>query len=254
MAGTLQGKVALVTGASRGIGRAIALKLASQGATVAVHFGANRDAAEAVLSQIEAEGGQGFLLQADVTHVDQIAAMFTALDAELERLGRARLDILVNNAGIGVTGDVETTSEADFDRVFATNVKGLLFVSQQAVPRLADGGRIINISSMVGHNAYPGAIAYAATKAAVDSMTQSMALGLGARGITVNAVAPGATDTDFIDFVMKDPAIVAHIEGQTALGRIGQAPDIAEVVAFLASDAAGWVTGERVRASGGMHL
>lgn len=252
--GNLSGKTALVTGASRGIGREIALRLAADGAVVAVHYGASADAARSVQGEIEAGGGKAFLLQADVASVEAIAEMFRSLDGELSARGIENLDILVNNAGIGVQGDVETTSEQDFDAVFATNVKGLLFVTQHAAPRIRDGGRIINISSMVGHNAYPGAIAYAATKAAVDSMTKSMALGLGPRGITVNAVAPGATNTDFIAFVMDNPAIVDHIKAQTALGAIGQAQDIASVVAFLASDAARWITGERVRASGGMHL
>ncbi len=254
MGTSLSGKVALVTGASRGIGRAIALKLAGEGALIALHYGASADGARAVLGEIEASGGQGFILQADVRDVASITAMFAALDTALADRGIAGIDILVNNAGIGVQGDVETTTEADFDAVFATNVKGLLFVSQHAVPRIKDGGRIINLSSMVGHNAYPGAIAYAATKAAVDSMTKSMAQGLGARRITVNAVAPGATDTDFIAFIMDNEAVISHIKAQTALGAIGQAPDIAEVVAFLASDAARWITGERIRASGGMHL
>lgn len=254
MAGSLEGKVALVTGASRGIGRAIALRLAAEGALVAAHYGASESAARAVLAEIEAAGGRGFLVQADLTDTGAIRAMFAALDAALAARGGARIDILVNNAGLGVSGDVETTTEEDFDRVFATNVKGLLFVSQNAVPRLNDGGRIINISSMVAYNAYAGAIAYAATKAAVNSMTTSMAQGLGSRGITVNGVAPGATDTDFISFVMKDEAMVAAMKAQTALGGIGQAPDIADVVAFLASDASSWVTGETIRVSGGMRL
>lgn len=254
MNGSLEGKVALVTGASRGIGRAIALKLAGQGALVALHYGASAAAAQGVLAEIEAGGGAGFAVQADVRDLSSIRAMFVSLDAALGERGLSRIDILVNNAGVGVQGDVETTTEADFDKVFDTNVKGLLFISQLAVPRINYGGRIINLSSMVGHNAYPGAIAYAATKAAVDSMTLSMAQGLGARGITVNAVAPGATDTDFIAFIMDNEAMVSHMKAQTALGRIGQAPDIAEVVAFLASDAARWITGERIRASGGMHL
>jgi len=254
MGDKLKGKTALVTGASRGIGREIALRLASEGALVAVHYGASKEAAEAVLAAIESAGGKAFLVQGDVTSVSEIRGMFAELDEALAARGTSGLDILVNNAGVGVQGDVENTTEADFDLVFATNVKGLLFVSQHAVPRIRDGGRVINLSSMVGHNAYPGAIAYAATKAAVDSMTMSMALGLGPRKITVNAVAPGATDTDFIAFIMDNEAIVSHLKAQTALGEIGKPGDIAALVAFLASDDAGWITGERIRASGGMHL
>jgi len=254
MGDKLKGKTALVTGASRGIGREIAPRLASEGALVAVHYGASKEAAEAVLAAIESAGGKAFLVQGDVTSVSEIRGMFAELDKALAARGTSGLDILVNNAGVGVQGDVENTTEADFDLVFATNVKGLLFVSQHAVPRIRDGGRVINLSSMVGHNAYPGAIAYAATKAAVDSMTMSMALGLGPRKITVNAVAPGATDTDFIAFIMDNEAIVSHLKAQTALGEIGKPRDIAALVAFLASDDAGWITGERIRASGGMHL
>jgi NAD(P)-dependent dehydrogenase (short-subunit alcohol dehydrogenase family) len=251
---TLTGKTALVTGAGRGIGREIALRLAREGAFVVIHYGASRKGAADVLAQIEGSGGKGLTLGADLSKVSEIANLFDALDRELAQRGTQGLDILVNNAGIGVIGDVATTTEADFDRVFAINVKALLFVTQRAVARLRDGGRIINISSMVGHNAYPGAIAYAATKAAVDSMTLSMAAGLGSRRITVNAVAPGATDTDFIAFIMKNEAIVSGIKAQTALGEIGKASYIAGVVAFLASDDASWITGERIRASGGMHL
>lgn len=254
MAKSLQGKIALVTGASRGIGKAIALKLAREGATVAVHFGAQAALADEVVSDIAKAGGQSFTLQADLTDVASISAMFDTFDKKLADIGATKFDILVNNAGIGAEGDVETLSEADFDRVFATNVKGLFFTSQHGVPRLNDGGRLIMISSMVGHNAYPGAIAYAATKAAVDSMTLSMAAGLGSRGITVNAVAPGATATDFIGKFLENEAFVAHLASSTALGRLGDPSDIADVVAFIASDAARWITGERLRASGGMHL
>ena len=254
MSSTLAGKTALVTGASRGIGRATALKLARDGALVAVHYGSNAQAAAQVLREIEEAGGQGFLLRADVKQVAEITAMFEALDSELARRSIDKVDILVNNAGICVTGSVETITEDGFDDVFATNVRGVLFVTQQALPRLRDGGRIINLSSMVGHTACPGSIAYGATKAAVDSLTLSMAQDLGPRRITVNAVAPGATDTDFISFIMDDEQIVSGLKEITALRDIGKAEDVASVIAFLASDAAQWITGERVRASGGMHL
>jgi 3-oxoacyl-[acyl-carrier protein] reductase len=250
----LNGKTALVTGASRGIGRQIALKLAGEGALVAAHYGKTKDGALAVVKDIEAAGGRAFAIGADVGDITQIAAMFEGLGRELTARGANGLDILVNNAGVGAAGDVSSTTEQDFDRVFDTNVKGLLFVTQHAMPLLRDGGRIINLSSMVGHNAYPGAIAYAASKAAVDSMTLSLAAGLGPRGITVNAVAPGATKTDFIAFLMDNEPMIRALEAQTALGRLGVAEDIAGVVCFLASDEARWITGERIRASGGMQL
>jgi NAD(P)-dependent dehydrogenase (short-subunit alcohol dehydrogenase family) len=251
---SLSGKTAIVTGASRGIGRATALQLARAGALVAVHFGSNGDAATQVLREIEDAGGHAFLLQADLTSTHEIAAMFESLDKELGRRGVDKVDILVNNAGIAIIGGIETVQEADFDRLFATNVKGLLFVTQHALPRLRDGGRIINMSSMVGHTASPGSIVYGATKAAVDSITLSLAQALGPRKIAVNAVAPGATDTDFIAFLMDDEAMVSGLRSMTAMGEIGKAEDIASVVAMLASNVAGWITGERIRASGGMHL
>jgi NAD(P)-dependent dehydrogenase (short-subunit alcohol dehydrogenase family) len=221
MAKSLQGKIALVTGASRGIGKAIAVKPASEGATVAVHFGTQASRADEVVSTIEASGGRAFALQADLTDVGSIAAMFDAFDKKLAEFGTSKFDILVNNAGINAEGSIETLSEADYDRLFATNVKGLFFTSQHGVSRLNDGGRLINLSSMVGHNAYPAAVAYAATKAAVDSMTLSMAAGLGPRGITVNAVAPGATETDFIGKYMQDDRLarIADDRGRSRLSR-----------------------------------
>lgn len=254
MSGTLGGKVALVTGASRGIGRAIALKLGSEGALVAVHFATSRQAAEAVVADISAAGGTAFAVQADLSRMADIDTLFDALDVELARHGAGALDILVNNAGIGVGGGIESLTEADFDRVFTLNVKGMTFVTQRALSRIPDGGRIVNISSMVGHNAYPGLLAYAATKAAVDSLTLSMAAGLGKRRITVNSVAPGATESDFMGGATRREDVASQMRALTALQEIGKPDDIAEVVAFLASDAGRWITGERIRASGGMHL
>jgi NAD(P)-dependent dehydrogenase (short-subunit alcohol dehydrogenase family) len=226
--------------------------LASAGALIAVHYGQSKIAADATLAAIKAAGGDGFLVQGDVGAMAGIDQLFKELDVALAERGIQGFDILVNNAGVGAVGDVTATIEADFDKLFAVNVKGVLFVTQCAVPRLRDGGRIINLSSMVSHNAYPDFIAYAASKAAVDSMTLSLAAGLGSRKITVNAVAPGATKTDFIGDL--DESFMNAIKSATALGEIGQPEDIADVVAFLASDAGRWVTGERIRASGGMHL
>lgn len=252
--GKLEGRTALVTGASRGIGRAIALRLAEEGALVAVHYGRQEAAAREVMAEIEARGGAAFLLGADLRDLAAVAAMFDDLDRALAARGADRLHILVNNAGIGGIGSMLETDEALFDDLFAVNVKGLFFVTKHALPRLADGGRIINLSSMVSKNAYPGFIAYAATKAAVDSLTLSLAAELGPRGITVNAVAPGATATDFIGPLVENREFMAALEAGTALRRIGTAEDIADVVAFLVSHDGRWITGERVRASGGMHL
>lgn len=254
MSRTLINTTALVTGASRGIGRAIALKLAEAGALVCVHYGRRRDAALTVVREIEQAGGRAFALGADLRIVSEIEDLFLELDRELAARNAAGLDILVNNAGVGLAGSIETTDPESFDKLFAVNVRGPFFILQQALPRFQDGGRIINLSSMVSHNAYPAFIAYAASKAAIDSITRSLAAELGRRNITVNAVAPGATLTEFLGDLAEDEMFMASLAEQAALGRLGQAQDIADVVAFLASPSGGWITGERIRASGGMHL
>lgn len=250
----LNGKTALVTGASRGIGRAIAVRLAAEGALVAAHYGERRDDAEETVRQIETAGGQAFALGANLKQPDAIRALFADLKGELAGRGHDAVDILVNNAGVGGGGSLETVSEADFDNLFATNVKGTFLVTQQALPHLRDCGRVITISSMVALAAYPGSIAYAMTKAALNSFTVSLAADLAARGITVNAVAPGATATDFIAPLLADEKLAAYYAKAAALNRIGDPKDIASVVAFLASADGGWMTGQIVQASGGMHL
>lgn len=251
---SVQRKVALVTGASRGIGRSIATHLAARGYLVAAHYGRRRDEAELTLQTIKASGGEAFVLGADLSHADAIETLFGELDAELTKRGHDHIDVLVNNAGIGGGGGIADVKEAKFDRLFATNVKGTFLVTQHALPRLSDGGRIINISSMVSLAAYPGSIAYAMTKAALNSFTVSLAAELGGRGITVNAVAPGATDTEFIAEYVATPEGRQFFSSAAALGRLGTAEDIAGVVAFLASAEGGWITGQIIQASGGMHL
>ena len=254
MTDSLKGKIALVTGASRGIGRAVALRLAGQGAMVAVHFGKEAASAERTVASIAENGGTAFPVGADLHSDGAIGRLFDTLDAELAARGASGLDILVNNAGVGMMARLGETEEASYDKLFDVNVKGLFFVTQAALPRLRDGGRIINVSSMVSVAAYPSCIAYAMTKASVNQFTRSLAADLGARRITVNAVAPGATATDFLGELQENEAFMKAIVAQTALGRIGTADDIAGVVAFLASSAGGWVTGQLIQASGGMHL
>lgn len=251
---TLQGKFALVTGASRGIGRAIAVRLAKQGALVAAHYGFRREDAQKTVQLIEEAGGNAFAIGADLSLPEAVNTLFADIDAELANRGHDAIDILVNNAGIGGGGTIEGMSETHFDRLFATNVKGTFIVTQRALPRLRDGGRIITLSSMVSHAAYPGSIAYAMTKAALNSFTVSLAAHLGKRGITVNAVSPGATDTEFIASYLADPESAKFFAAAAALGRIGQPKDIADVIAFLASEDSGWITGQVIQASGGMHL
>lgn len=251
----MKAKVALVTGASRGIGRAVALRLARDGALVAVHYGSNRAAAEEVVAEIERSGGSAFALSADMASVADIEALYKALDAELaRRTGETGFDILVNNAGIAPRGTIEETSQKTFDLLFSVNVRGPFFMIQNALPRLRDGGRIINISSCVTRLAFPEIAAYSATKGAINVLTLLLAAQLGARGITVNAVAPGPTDTDMSASWLGTPEGRASVIQTTALGRVGTPEDIAAAVAMLVSPESGWVTGQCIEASGGIRL
>ncbi len=251
----LEGKTALVTGASRGIGSAIARQLARDGALVAVHYGRSRAAAEDVVAGIVDSGGQAFAVAAEFAKVSNVAQLFEEVDdAFAERTGNRGLDVLINNAGMGSHGRIDMTSEAAYDEVFAINVKSLFFCLQYAIPRLRDGGRVVNISSLSSRGAMPNLAAYAASKTAVNSLTQSAAAQLGARGITVNAVAPGMVDTDLVADLKKDEALVRSIVSATAMGRIGQPDDIAGAVSLLVSPAAGWITGQIIEVSGGARI
>jgi len=243
---TLKGKVALVTGASRGIGRAIAERLARDGAAVAINYSNNAGEAQNAVAEIEAAGGKAFAIRADVGRVAEITRLF---DEALAQFGR--LDILVNNAGVMFTKPVSATTEADFDRIFAINVKGTFFACQQAATRLAEGGRIINFSSSTTARFMPTYGAYVATKGAVEQLTRSLAKEVGARGITVNTVSPGPTETELF-LTGKTPEQLQQFGQQSAFGRIGQPAEIADVVAFLASDAARWISGQNIRVNGGL--
>jgi NAD(P)-dependent dehydrogenase (short-subunit alcohol dehydrogenase family) len=252
---SLHGKIAVITGASRGIGRAIALGMAKAGASVVVNYQTNSEAAAAVVREIEVLHEEAFAVQGDVGSVAGIRQFFQALDAELtKRHGSPNFDILVNNAGIGRGGTVGTTSEEVFDELMAVNVKGSFFVTQEAVSRLRDGGRIINLSSALSKHAYPRMTAYSMGKAAINHFTLILAADLGNRGITVNCVAPGLTVTDFTAHARQDLDSVRAVTAHTALGRLGEAEDIAGVARWLASDDARWVTGQYIEASGGIGL
>ncbi|MGW0965780.1 SDR family oxidoreductase [Streptomyces sp. NPDC002516] len=251
--GKLTGKTALVTGSSRGIGRATALRLAREGALVAVHGASNGEAAAETVAAIEKEGGRAFAVRAELGVPGDVHELFLSLERELkERTGATTLDILVNNAGVmGGVAPEELTPEA-FDRLFAVNAKAPYFLVQRALDNLPDGGRIINISSGLTRVANPQEVAYAMTKGAIDQLTLHFAKHLGPRGITVNSVGPGITDNGTP--VFDDPEAVAAMANYSVFGRVGDTRDVADVVAFLASDDSRWITGSYLDASGGTLL
>lgn len=251
---SLTGKTALVTGASRGIGRAIARALGRRGAHVAVHYNAASDAADEVADLIRAAGGQAWTLRADLSAPE--AASDLARDLRqtlLERNGDGGLDILVNNAGVGLRALLADVTPQDFDHVLQVNLKSPFFLIQHCLPFLRDNGRIINISSMGTRAAYPEMSLYAPAKAGLEALSLLLAAELGARGITVNAVLPGATSTD-LNQRARDPEISQVIAKTIALGRVGQPEDIADIVAFLASHEGRWITGQSIDATGGQRL
>ncbi|MGX1273242.1 SDR family oxidoreductase [Streptomyces phaeoluteigriseus] len=251
--GRLTGKTALVTGSSRGIGRATALRLAREGALVAVHCSANREAADETVAAIEKEGGRAFPVLAELGVPGDVHTLFLALERQLkERTGTTTLDILVNNAGVmGGVAPEDLTPEA-FDRLFAVNAKAPYFLVQRALNNLPDGGRIINISSGLTRVANPQEVAYAMTKGAIDQLTLHFAKHLGPRGITVNSVGPGITDNG--SPVFDNPEAVAAMASYSVFGRVGDTRDVADVVAFLAGDDSRWITGSYLDASGGTLL
>lgn len=249
-------KIALITGGSRGLGKDMALRLAEKGNDVIITYQSKKEAAAAVVAEIEARGQKAAALFLDV-------ADFKSLDPFLEQVSQAlqtkwgvsHFDFLINNAGIGATIPFEKVTEADFDLFMNVHYKSVYFLSQKSLPLLNDGGRIINISSGTTRFCAPGYSVYASMKGAVETLTKYMAKELGSRGITVNVLAPGPIETDFNNAAIRsNPERKAALASMIALGRVGQAEDIGGIVAFLCSKDAGWITGQRIEASGGVAL
>ncbi|KFZ77962.1 short-chain dehydrogenase [Amycolatopsis sp. MJM2582] len=245
----LTGKTALVTGASRGIGRAIATRLAADGALVAVHYGHDDAAARETMAAIERVGGVAFAVRAEFGVDGDVDTLFAGVEQGLT--GRP-LDILVNNAA-AFAGTLDQVTPEEFDRLFAINVKTPYFAIKRALPLLRDGGRIVNVSSAATRIAMPET-AYAMTKGAVDVLGRNLAQRLGPRRITVNTVAPGVTETDMNSWIQDAPHLVEQSTAITALGRVGQPEDIADAIAFLVSEDARWITGQWLDVTGGLYL
>ncbi|KJS59868.1 SDR family oxidoreductase [Streptomyces rubellomurinus] len=252
--GEPDGRTALVTGGSRGIGRAVAQRLAADGALVAVHYGGNEEAAEETVKSIAEAGGRAFAVRARFGERGALDELFDGLAAGLAEHGEDGLDVLVNNAGIHLVGSIGNLTEEEFDRAVTINVRTPVFVIQRALPLLRDGGRIVNVASAATRIGSPLQIGYTLSKAALTALAAPLANELGRRGITVNTVNPGVVLTDMTAGWTSAPEAMAELESITALGRIGRPEDIADVVGFLASPQGGWVTGQTVDASGGTYL
>ncbi len=249
-------KIALITGGSRGLGRNAALKLAARGVDIILTYRSRADEAAAVVAQIEALGRRAVALPLAV----DAAASFPAFAEQVRQAlagtwQRERFDFLVNNAGMGINAAFAETTEAQFDLLMNTHLKGPFFLTQALLPLINDGGRILNVSTGLARFALPGYAAYASMKGGIEVLTRYLAKELGPRGIAVNVLAPGAIETDFGGGAVRDNAqLNAFVAAQTALGRVGQPDDIGHAVAALLSEETGWITAQRIEASGGMFL
>ena len=250
------GTIALVTGGSRGLGRGMAESLARAGADVIVTWRARREDADAVVRGIEASGRRAASLPLDAGDMATFGTFADRLAGTLEHVwGRKTFDVLINNAGTSLHNAVATTTEREFDEVMNVHLKGPYFLTQRLLPLLADGARILNISSGLARFSHPGSSAYAMMKGGVEVFTRYLAVELASRGITANTLAPGAIETDFSGGMVRDnPEVNRLVSGMTALGRPGRVSDIGPIVASLVSSDNRWINGQRIEASGGMHL
>ena len=248
-------KIALITGGSRGLGRNIAHHLAARGTDILFTYRERKDEADSLIEELKLMGRKAVALPLDTG----VSASFPAFAAQVKdalkaNWGRDDFDFLINNAGMALYAPFAEVTEAQFDGIINVHFKGVVFLTQALLPLIKDGGRILNLSSGLARFSYPGSSIYGATKAAIDALTRYMALELGPRRITVNAIAPGAIETDFGGGRVRDNAdINATIAKQTPLGRVGLPDDIGGAVALLLSDEAGWINGQRIEVAGGIH-
>lgn len=241
----LKNKVAIVTGSSRGIGTHIAKSLSHAGAKVVVNYANDQAGADRVVAEIHSAGGVAIAVRADVSKTSEVKALF---DATIAKFGK--VDLLINNAGIAIYKLIKDTTDDDFDRIFDINVRGVFLTLREAATRLADGGRIVNLSSSVTRLMMPAYGSYSATKAAVEQLTRVFAKEVGQRGITVNSISPGPTNTELFT-AGKSEETIKRLASMAALCRIGEPDDIARVVLFLVSDEAAWVTAQNLGVNGG---
>jgi len=249
-------KIALVTGGSRGLGKDMALRLAEKGNDIIITYQSQKEAAEGVVAQISASGRKAAALHLDVSDFPSLDGFVKNLAETLQsQWNVSNFDFLINNAGMGATIPFAQVTEADFDRFMNVHFKSVYFLTQKTLSMLNDGGRIINISTGTTRFCVPGYSVYASMKGAIETLTKYLAKDLGARGITVNVVAPGPIETDFNNAAIRNnPERKAGLASMIALGRVGQAEDIGGVIAFLCSADGGWITGQRIEASGGVSL
>ena len=251
----MNNKIALVTGGSRGLGKNMALRLAERGSDVILTYNSKEEEALVVVKDIEAKGRRASTLQLNVGETKTFDNFIERVSQILkEKWGRDTFDFLINNAGVEANGSIADTSEETFDLLSNIHFKGVFFLTQKSLPLIADGGRIINLSSGLARFTSPGYAAYASMKGAIEVFTRYLAKEVGARGITANVVAPGAIQTDFTKDLFENAQAVEFITSQTALGRTGVPEDIGGIVAFLCTEEARWITAQRIEASGGVFV